>query len=173
MNKITARLHLLTGNRYYMLQTTTNVLDTPDPKLGVLAATRSPSRQELEDDPLPDNVDELRTHSPIVAYNEVLSNCEPVITAVNPDAPLGIVVRCLLHKIPSRRFDRTATIANIICQYLFQQDIDTKKEYITSLGLKDINRKKVRFLFECSISTPDTIVEDGPIIAFKWTGHKL
>jgi hypothetical protein len=95
------------------------------------------------------------------------------LVALNSDSPLCVVVRYLSHKIPGRTSKRTATIANIICQYHFQRHMDREKEQITSLRLKDIDRKKVRFLLEYGTIPPLTRLDNIPIMAFKWNGERL
>lgn len=102
-----------------------------------------------------------------------LSSGEPIVTAGKPDAPLRIFVRCLSHKIPGRPSDRTATMANIICQYHFQRDMDPNKEHISSRGIAEIDGRKVKFLLECGTSSSHTKVEDIPITWFKWNGKQL
>lgn len=64
-------------------------------------------------------------------------------------------------------------MANIICRYHFQRDMDRDKEHISSRGFPEIDGKKVKFLLECGTSSPLTKVEDIPIMGFKWHGEKL
>ncbi|KAH8907509.1 hypothetical protein BR93DRAFT_867044, partial [Coniochaeta sp. PMI_546] len=67
-------------------------------------------------------------------------------------SPLRVFVRCLSHKIPGRRSDRTVTMANIICQYYVQRDMDPGKESISSRGFTDIDGRKVKFLLDYAIN---------------------
>lgn len=108
--------------------------------------------------------------------SDILDAPDPTVgplVALNSDSPLRVVVRCLSHKIPGRTSERIATIANIICQYYFQRDMDLEKEQITSLRLKDIDGKKVRFLLEYGTVPPLTRLDNIPIMAFKWNGKRL
>ncbi|OIW23205.1 hypothetical protein CONLIGDRAFT_637826 [Coniochaeta ligniaria NRRL 30616] len=91
----------------------------------------------------------------------------------NPDSPLRIVVRCLSHRIPGDRSQRTSTMANIICQHFLQRDMDPVKERIRCLGLPEIDGRKVKFLLESGTVTPSTRLEDVPLRALKWTGKAL
>jgi hypothetical protein len=149
-----------------------DVLDAPEPRVGLLAAAHASSMHEMKDNPLPDGVDDLPARGFAIADKEGTS-CEPIVLAGKPDSPLRIVVRCLSHNIPGRRSDRTATIANIICRYHFQRDMDRKQEQIRSLGLTEIDGKKVKLLLECGNVSPDTRIEDVPIKIFKWNGNEL
>lgn len=144
---------------------TSNTSNSDVPMVGLVPAAYAPSKQEADDN-LPAGVEILPVRDfAIPAQEELLTS--------SPDSPLRIVVRCLSHKIPGHRSNRTTTMANIICQYHFQRDIDREKEQIRSLGLTEIDGKKVRFLFECGTISPDTRVEDVPIKIFKWNGNKL
>lgn len=91
----------------------------------------------------------------------------------DPDSPLRILVRCLSHKIPGPRSERTGTMANIICQHQFQRNMDSGKDTINVMGLQDIDGKKVRFLLQSGNLPTTTALDDVPILAFKWTGEKL
>lgn len=102
-----------------------------------------------------------------------LSSPTAGVPSDGPDPPLRIVVRCLSHKIPGPRANRTATMANIICQHYFQRDTDPHKDQIKSLGLQDIDGKKVRFLLESGTLAAGATLDDMAILAFKWTGEKL
>jgi len=51
--------------------------------------------------------------------------------------------------------------------------MDREKDHIRSLGLQEIDGKKVKFLLESGTVSPDIKVEDVPLVAFKWTGEKL
>jgi len=95
------------------------------------------------------------------------------VTAPTEHGALRIVVRCLSHNIPGPRAKRTATMANIICQHHLRRDSDPDKDKITSMGLQDLDGKKVRFLFESGSLQDDNRLEDVPVLGFKWTGSDL
>lgn len=95
------------------------------------------------------------------------SSGEPIVVAGDPDSPLRIFVRCLSHKIPGRPSERTAAIANIVCRYHLQRDMDADRDQISCRGLPELDGTKVKFLLECGTGSPLARVEDIPIMGFK------
>lgn len=85
--------------------------------------------------------------------------------AEEDDEPVRIVVRCLSHKIPGDRYNRTMTMANILSKKHFKRESDANKDQIRSMGLLEIGGKKVRFLFESGRLEASTRLDDVPILA--------